>query len=120
MAETDKPWMRWEYKNEPNGGWRQCGSELCFYSGIEYRRKPRVIAINGIEVPEPLREKPEIGVTYWYPCITYRGVLDGYRSGNTSWDDDTYDNQMLDAGLIHLTKEAAELHAKALLSFTKK
>lgn len=78
------------------------------------RIKPKTININGIEVPEPAREPLKEEQQYWFVYI------DASRSqGQSRWDDDPIDYTRLDMGIIHLTKEAAETHAKALLSFTK-
>jgi hypothetical protein len=74
--------------------------------------KPKTININGFEVPEPVREKLDNGDRYW--------VSGAASSFETAWADDDRDNNYLNLGLIHLTKEAAELHREALLSFTKK
>lgn len=79
--------------------------------------KPKTISINSIEVPEPMRVKPKRGEEYWIPAIYYAvdTIVDYFE-----WGDDKKDNRMLSMGLVHRTKEAAELHAKALLSFTER
>ena len=77
---------------------------------------PKTININGFEVPEPEREPLPIGTMYWSPYICT--VSTNLVVGNY-WGSHTVDNDLLNAGLVHLTKEAAELHAKALLSFTQ-
>ena len=78
------------------------------------RVKPRTININGFEVPEPLRTAPGDGVVVWILYLTREGGVlktQGHdRDALAFW---------LKAGICHLTQEAAELHAKALLSFTK-
>ena len=81
--------------------------------GFTMSRKPRTININGIEVPEPLREAPEIGSYFWVPNIP---IPSPYR---LSWEGKEVDFLALRAGLAHRTKEAAETHVRALLSFTK-
>ena len=64
-AETDRPWERWEVLVADK--WVGNGGPMMFDADIEYRRKPSVIVINGIEVPEPMRKKPEDG-TRNRPC----------------------------------------------------
>lgn len=76
--------------------------------------KQRTININGFEVPAPLHTKPEDGTTYFKPSIKNAHVPVPFRWYGLKSDDDN-----LSAGLVHLTKEAAILHATALLSFTK-
>ena len=78
------------------------------------RRKPRTININGFLVPEPLRDGLEIGGVYFLAdCIC--NEIEEYR-----WSGSDIALLWLPSGLLHSTKEAAELHAKALLSFTRK
>ena len=112
--ETDKPWERWECKY-PQCNWEPMHLGAYFHPDVEYRRKPRVIVINGIEVPEPMREKPEEGTYYWHPLITSSSA-----SCRNMWSNDDWHLVRFENGLCHFTREAAELHAKALLSFTKK
>lgn len=81
---------------------------------FKFRIKPRTILINGIEVPEPFRGCLESGQTYWCVHFSYD---DGYAPDD--WDGSKYQANRLKNGAAHLTKEAAEIHARALLSFTK-
>ena len=90
------------------------------YDGsIPLRVKPKVININGIEVPEPMREMPPEGTSVYWPGF-------GPDSGDThteSADVGCYPAMLpylLRKGLLHLTKEAATIHANALLSFTRR
>ena len=111
-AETEKPWERWEYRD--GGAWYSHSLNPQWHTETEYRRKPRVILINGIEVPEPMREKPEIGDIYYVPQVRYTFVEQLKWAGN--W----IDIFNLNSGLVHLTESAALSHVNALLSFTKK
>ena len=90
------------------------------YDGdIPLRIKPKTININGIEVPEPMREMPPEGTSVYWPGF-------GPDSGDThteSADVGCYPAMLPDLlrkGLLHLTKEAATIHANALLSFTRR
>jgi hypothetical protein len=80
---------------------------------LERRRKPKTITINGIEVPEPLRNELKLGDRYFMPNLDFAGVTDGV------WDNVDNDYERLKSGIVHLTKEAAIKHAEALISFTK-
>lgn len=75
---------------------------------------PRFITINGFEVPEPVREPLERGERYW---VVELGSL--RHCSNFAWACGGFDRLALQRGLIHRTKEAAEKHARALLSFTE-
>lgn len=115
-AETDTPWERWE-NNHPSDhcGWKMCVDHPGWSPRAQYRRKPRTISINGIDVPEPVREPLENGQRCFIPEIG--GML---LYSLTEWDGGGIDYRLLERGMIHLTKEAAIAHAKALLSFTEK
>ena len=114
-AETEKPWERWQWFSNCYSKWVDCETGFGFDSGIEYRRKPRTININGFEVPEPLRVAPKLGTVYYMPWLPSETLITGI-----CWANDEYDNRMLSRGLVHLTEKAAALHAQALLSFTQK
>ena len=77
--------------------------------------KPKTININGFIVPEPERKPLERYTSYFLVDITARPTANIHYK----WCDGEIDTRCLEAGLIHLTREAADLHIKALLSFTK-
>lgn len=80
---------------------------------VSYRVKPKTININGIKVPEPLREAPPKGTTVYYTSLS--------EIGECSFKEESPIIMFyLKSGLMHITKEAAMLHQKALLSFTSK
>ena len=111
---TDRPWELWEVMSE-NSEWMPMPlyDNPAWNPATKYRRKQKTIIINGFEVPEPVREPLPCGAYY---CVANISITTGpmqYR-----WGDDRIDFRFLREGLIHLTPEAAELHAKALLSFT--
>ena len=111
-AECEEPWLRWQFECEDS--WYDCTIPVAFSPDIKYRRKPKTILINGFEVPEPVREPLEEGQEYWLV------ELSTVEKTPVAWTMHTLDRQWLDAGLIHLTKEAAQTHIDALLSFTKR
>jgi hypothetical protein len=51
-AETETPWERWEWRR--GHGWIDMTGSPLWVNEYEYRRKPRTININGLEVPEPM------------------------------------------------------------------
>ena len=113
--ETDKPWERWQFKNEYTGDWASLTDHPSWSDSTEYRRKPRTININGHDVPEPVRESLDKEDEYYTISVSSKDAIATY-----SWNGDSVDCRLLRLGLIHLTREAAEIHAKALLSFTEK
>ena len=110
--ETDKPWERWEF-SKTGRDYDSLHEHPSWNPDIKYRSKPKVILINGHEVPEPCRTPLKDGEVYWTISIV---------GGSTSslWQGDVIDFGCLENGFIHLTKEAAEKHFNALKSFTAK
>ena len=100
-AETDMPWERWECARRGEE-YSPLIDHPVWRDDIKYRRKPKVILINGHEVPEPHRKPLEIDDPYW----TLTSFIDGVSE--YCWANDLDDNDALKSGFIHLTKEAAE------------
>ena len=73
-------------------------------------RTPESIQIGGIHVPKPLMTPPPIGTPCWRVVIDDIPLADGLP-----WDGCEYDKIMLNRRILHLTKENAEAHAKALI-----
>ncbi len=113
--ETPTPWERWEMSGAGKF-WLTCFATPTWDNELDYRRKPRTININGFDVLEPVREPLEYGQEYYIPTI----AADLRVASLFTWYDNDHDFRWLEKGIVHLTKEAAELHAKALLSFTQK
>ena len=94
----------------PAGMWNMCVAEPAWEHSFEYRIRPRTIRIGELEVPEPVREALADGGTYYGADPSDE---DFYMT--LTWDDDAVDFMLMGRGLIHLTKEAAIEHAKALI-----
>lgn len=107
--EIDKPWERWEC-NHDGAEWYGLTNNPVWSPSMAYRRKPKTILVNGIEVPEPVRKPLKESEPYWLAVPTNRN-----RAVSIVWLDDKDDEYVLQCGLIHLTKEAAVLHAEAML-----
>ena len=101
-------WQKYRY-----GNWKDVGSPVWFQEDI-YRAKPApapTIIVNGIEVPEPVRDALENGDKYWL-AITSGQEL----SIDLIWRDHPIHHTRLNRGLIHLTEAAAVAHAKAMFA----
>lgn len=107
--ETDRPWDRWEGRADGEGEWTPARGNPSWNPSHQYRRKPRTIKVNGFDVPEPMREAPEIKSTCWLVIVTGH-----YFSSLVLWDESDACNMWLSRGLIHSTKEAAAKHAMAM------
>lgn len=116
IAKTDKEWHRhFQFKTDKCSDWRDMSCDFLFYEHVEYRLKPRYIDINGHQVPEPVRESVTGDILYIADTTLKPG-------GNLrlQWTGHDVDMRLLNSGLLHTTKEAAEAHIAALLSFTQK
>lgn len=80
-----------------------------------YRIKPKTVAIGGVEVNAPTKVAPKVYSRYYIPNIT----VDKLHSVGV-WSLKERDFRYLDMGLVHLEKDDAISHAKALLSLTSK
>ena len=93
--------------------WTDCPNPEFTASSI-YRAKPApapTIIVNGIEVPEPVREELENGQLYWLVFPVGEEL-----SMEATWYDEATHHTRLNRGLIHLTEDAAVAHAKAMLA----
>ena len=114
---TDKPWEHFELRRKKSAVWEAIYAPIPFYDNMEYRLKPeppKTIRIGEYDVPEPVREPLEDDKEYWGVDPMAEELAWKYK-----WSNALFCNLMLRRGLIHLTKEAAVIHAKALLSLTK-
>lgn len=114
-ATNSEPWKLWEYKSPQSRLWTEAQTQLSWSEGRQYRRKPRTININGIDVPEPLRVAPENGVMVWMVVVSMETSVTSYRY----YSSDPCFTRCIIRGVLHLTEQAARTHAEALLSFTK-
>ena len=111
-TETDMPWERWEVSMTESGDeYRNLLGHPDWAVTRKYRRKPKVILINGHEVPEPCREPLRSGQKF---CS-----MNPFAGPQWfTWDGSKEDFHALKNGFVHLTKEAAGKHFNALKSFT--
>lgn len=93
-------------------------SNLAFYNHREYRLKPKTKLINGVEIPD-LPFTPFVGRKFYCASI---GMSEFYETWYMWGEDCAFAKRMVERGLIYpYTKEgkqAAILHAKALLNIT--
>lgn len=77
---------------------------------FEFRLKPRTITVNGREIVAGESEAPKLQSEYFLPHVSK-----GNRYAAEIWDASEFDLRVLNDGLVHLTKENAIAHAKAML-----
>jgi hypothetical protein len=114
--ETDKPWERWEFKSPDLDVWNSFKMCRPTWEPIyEYRRKPRTIRIGEYDVPEPVREAPDIEQFYFHVEFLADDGIHGHY-----WKGTVHDYRLLERGLVHIDPKAAEIHSKALISLSAK
>lgn len=115
-----EPWRFWQYLEELGGPWKALTGMPHWDANVEYRRKPRTININGHKVPEPLRVAPPLGTVVYLPGL--ESHTENLNSLSIECMPDLageWFKANLARGILHATREAAEAHARALLSFTE-
>lgn len=119
IAWAKNPKLEMQFKPKSDKEWRgfQHGCHMLDWDAKwDYRFKPeepKLLTIIGADgkarsYPEPCKVKPEIDSVYYATSPTNQPI-------RVTWLDDSADNVWFNLGIVHLTKEAAELHAKAML-----
>lgn len=101
-------------------GWSLISSQYALHrvayddAHLKFRIKPKTIRIGEYDVPEPMRKEPEEDAEFFLPTLlfTKKHIV-------CCWVGYPEQREQLAAGLCHSTAEAAELHAKALISLTQ-
>ena len=113
-AEMDEPWKLWEGRPGKIGVWGGFVGHFTFEDDWEYRQIPKTIQIGIHQIPEPMREKPEMYSTYYFIRLDVKG---GYL--RDVWANEVTDNRRLEAGICQATESGIIAHAKALFSFSE-
>lgn len=82
-------------------------------SDTKYRRAPENITVGGVSFPKAESRAPKIGGMYYIPCLDAQTFYSQYH-----WDGSEADQRFLKAGLVHLARDAAIQHAKALIKLS--
>lgn len=110
-----EPLDGWEYKAVPHGPWITLNRSLAVAMVerpdiFSTRRKPRIIRIGDMEVPEPLRGAPTMGTEIYLASTT------SDMPSRFTWTAEGHLPKLwLKRGLVHTTQEAAEQHRRALI-----
>lgn len=110
---TDKPWELWQFKGT-DGSWMSPTANLFWVACTEYRRKPKVHIVNGVEIPD-LRFTPKRDDSYYCPVPHNPALV----AQSTYWHLYAHDKHRSKHGMCYEDseegKQAAILHAKAML-----
>jgi hypothetical protein len=106
-----REWGEWDAYFKPNDrrGWYHA-KRPNWDGDWEWELRPRkkMMKIGDYEFPEPEREAPEVGTTYYIVDKTAEKL-----TMKLEWEGDPTDMCWLKRGLIHLSESAAFAHAKA-------
>lgn len=89
-------------------------TQIAHNTHLKFRIKPKTIRIGEYDVPEPMRKEPGEDAEFFLPS-----VLSPRKYLSRRWVRHIDQCEQLAAGFCHSTAEAAELHAKALISLTQ-
>ena len=80
----------------------------------QFRLSQEMITIGDVSFPKPESKAPEIGVRYFMTYLSARTFF-----AHHYWDGGEIDQGFLKAGLVHLSRENAIAHAKALIKLSR-
>lgn len=117
---ADDPSLRFEVRYTPNEEWVPTVKDIpAWDEDAEYRVKPKVMYINGIEVPAPESSAPAMGTQYFVPnlqCSKDCGHADVIAP---TWSGSDADIGRLECGMVHLNAENAAIHKRAIVAANK-
>lgn len=87
--------------------------ESIFKDGVLFRLAQEMITIGDVSFPKPITESLDYDETYYVSDLT-----DPRMYWEFAWSNSSQDYTYLSLGLIHLTKENAIAHAKALIKLS--
>lgn len=84
-------------------------------SEYQFRLVQEMLTVGNISFPKPVSEPPELGTEYWIADPSH-----GYYATTVPifWNDDSQDRIYLKRGLVHVSRENAIEHAKALIKLS--
>ena len=82
-------------------------------SDTKYRRAPENITVGNVSFPKAESRAPGICGMYYIPCLNAQTFCAQYH-----WGGGEADQRFLKAGLVHLARDAAIQHAKALIKLS--
>lgn len=106
-------WKNWQIKERFQFDWVMINGHPTWSERLEYRRKPRTIVIGGMEVPTPETREPKNGTVYYQTNPQSEDLYSEFE-----WVRDRFDLTVLQTGMLHLSKENAIIHAKALIKIS--
>ena len=72
-----------------------------------------MITVGDVSFPKPVSKPLRMGETYFFPSLIETGLVNWFE-----WTDDRLDFNLLKSAMVHLSKENAIAHAKALIKLS--
>lgn len=89
--------------------------EHIFKENFIFRLAPAMITVGDVSFPKPESEPLENGTEYWVAEPSYKHYT---SHGANIWADDDLDKNYFRRSLVHLSRENAIAHAKALIKLS--
>lgn len=117
---TATPWRLWETRQKDNGGWCDLIQHPQWYLGSEYRRKPKVVKIDGVAFPVAITStfNDSENQEYFTINVTDSGVA-AARIKRSSMKVDKF-QALLNQGMIFENAEDCKRYVEALTELNKK
>jgi len=104
-----------QVKTNTPGVWRSYpGIGQPWWSFTDYRWKPKTVIVNGVEVPEPMREYPKTGTYYWTLSSLLVFPSEELLVTDIIWEHDPRDLGVFRYGIFY-TEEDAQAYFSALI-----
>lgn len=117
---TATPWRLWETRQKDNGGWCDLIQHPQWYLGSEYRRKPKVVKIDGVAFPVAITStfNDSENQEYFTINVTDSGVA-AARIKRSNMKVDKF-QALLNQGMIFENAEDCKRYVEALTELNKK
>ena len=102
----------WQYFNHLEN---RLTIESIFGGRCFFRLFQEMITVGDVSFPKPESEPPELGTEYWVAEASYEYYA---TTIPILWGDDSHDRIYLKRGFVHLSKENAIAHSKALIKLS--
>lgn len=105
-----------EFKEKNSDEWYEFNEyfaiKYLYKENLSFRKakKQEMITIGDVSFPKPYQGEMEKDQVYHYPLMDIRALFDSVR-----WTGSERDRSIMKKGLLHLSKENAIAHAKALI-----
>ena len=117
---TEKPWQLWEFQPKDEAVWYRLTNHPAWSHEAKYRRRAKVVNIDGVKFPVPISIANDDSVNrdYFTIYVTDSGVVVG-RINRELMNVEKF-NVLLNQGLIFEQRDDCERYVEALSELNKK